>query len=377
MRSGPRKSPMRVCFFVANLGDGGAQRQCIALLNALQHDSAVEVHLILLGSGEHEDSLDVSGLSVHRTEVRNFASPAALAFVVPTLRRVRPDVLISWLHPADIWSYVATRIVRGVPWIITERGSTYPDEPVYNVRKRFGRRGAAAIIANSPPGKQLWDSLTPRSPVRVIPNMVLDGGAPSGASVDRTDSTECLFVGRLEPQKNVGAMTSAFSRFAVMHPQARLVIVGQGAETGEVVRIAEDGGVANRVDLLGFRRDVPKLMSAARLLLSFSRHEGMPNVVMEAVAAGLPAVVSDIPEHRALLGHDYPYYVRLDSPPDEAVGVIAQAWAHGPTQGERLYAHARGVLAASTPEQVVAAYVDAFAEVIDRAKANRARRMLR
>jgi glycosyltransferase involved in cell wall biosynthesis len=368
---------MKVCFFVANLGDGGAQRQCIALLNALQHDSAVEVHLVLLGSGEHEDSLDVSGLSVHRTEVRNFASPAALAFVVPTLRRVRPDVLISWLHPADIWSYVATRIVRGVPWIITERGSTYPDQLVYNVRKRFGRRGAAAIIANSPPGKQLWDSLAPRSPVRVIPNMVLDGGAPSGASVDRTDSTECLFVGRLEPQKNVGAMTSAFSRFAVTHPQARLVIVGQGAETGEVTRIAEDGGVANRVDLLGFRRDVPKLMSAARLLLSFSRHEGMPNVVMEAVAAGLPAVVSDIPEHRALLGHDYPYYVRLDSPPDEAVDVMAQAWAHGATQGERLYAHARGVLAASTPDQVVAAYVDAFAEVIDRAKANRARRMLR
>jgi hypothetical protein len=75
---------MKICFFTASLGDGGAQRQCIALLNALQHVPTVDVHLILLGPGEHEDRLDVSGLQVHRIAVDNFASPRALAFVVRT-----------------------------------------------------------------------------------------------------------------------------------------------------------------------------------------------------------------------------------------------------------------------------------------------------
>lgn len=361
---------MRVCFFVANLGDGGAQRQCIALLNALQHIPDVEVHLILLGPGEHDGSLDVSELEVHRTEVHNFASPSALAFVVRTLRKVRPDVLISWLHPADIWSYAATRVVRGVPWIITERGSTYPDELIYNVRKRVGRRGAAAIIANSQPGKQLWENIGPRSPIRVIPNMVLDRQTVPKLGVDSANSVECLFVGRLWPQKNVCAMTAAFTRFAAAHPRAKLVMVGQGVQSGEVARIAEDAGMANRVELLGFRSDVPMLMSRARVLLSFSRHEGMPNVLMEAVAAELPVVVSDIPEHRALLGNDYPYYVRLDSPPEKAADVIAQAWAKDRSASE-LYAHARDVLRSSAPEKVVAAYVDAFAEVIARARCRR------
>ena len=134
-----------------------------------------------------------------------------------------------------------------------------------------------------------------------------------------------------------------------------------------MVRIAENDGVASQVELLGFRKDVPRLMSRARVLLSFSRHEGMPNVVMEAVVAGLPAVVSDIPEHRALLGDDYPYYVRLDSPPEEAAGVIAEAWANGLTADEQLYAHARDVLATMTPEKIVGAYLDAFAEVLSRA----------
>jgi glycosyltransferase involved in cell wall biosynthesis len=373
---------VRVCFFIPGLDGGGAQRQCIALVNALQHTPGVEVHLILLRPGVHDDSLDVSRLRLHRIEVRNFASPFALAFVVRTLRRVRPDLLISWLHPADVLSYAATRVVRGVPWVMTERCSAYTDRPAYNVRKRVGRRAAAAIIANSQAGKQFWESLAPRSPVQMIPNMVIDSGIPSAASVDRSKSVECLFVGRLDPEKNVGAMTSAFTHFAATHPQARLVVAGKGTHAREVVRIAENGGVASQVELLGFRKDVPRLMSRARVFLSFSWHEGMPNVVMEAVLASLPAVVSDIPEHRALLGDDYPYYVRLDSPPEEAAGVIAQAWAHDLPADEQVYAHARDVLATMTPEKVVAAYIDAFAEVIARAdppdaKALEARRELR
>lgn len=357
---------MKVCFFIANLGDGGAQRQCVALLNELQHDPAVELHLILLGPGEHEKSLDRSRLTVHRTEVQNFGSPKALLFAIQTLRRVRPDVLISWLHPADIWSFAATRVVRGVPWIMTERGSAsaYPDEINYNLRKIFGRRGAAAIIANSPLGKQLWDSLTPRAPVQVIPNMVLEDEIP--VSVDRSASVDCLYVGRLEPQKNVGAMTSAFSRFAAKQPDARLIVVGKGALAGDIERIAKDGSVASQVELVGFRDDVPRMMSRARLLLSFSKHEGMPNVVMEAVAAGLPAVVSDIPEHRALLGDDYPYYVRLDFSAEVAASIVAEAWRSGVERSDEAFAHARQILATMTPDNVAAAYLDSFAGVITR-----------
>ena len=362
---------MRVCFFIASLDGGGAQRQCIALLNALQHATAVEAHLILLGSGIFDDSLDTSRLRVHRIEVRNFASPLALAFVVRTLLRVRPDLLISWLHPADIWAYAATRIVRGVPWVMTERGSAYPDEFVFNLRKRLGRRAAAVIIANSQQGKRLWESLAPRSPVQVIPNMVIDHQIPSAAKVDRTSSVECLSVGRLEPEKNVDAMTAAFTQFAATHAQATLVVAGKGSLADEMMRIAENGGVADRVVLLGFRKDAPVLMSRARVFLSFSRYEGMPNVVMEAVTAGLPAVVSDIPEHRALLGDDYPYYVRLDSTPAEAADVIAQAWASGVMEDGQLYASARTVLASMTPEKVAEAYVDAFTEVIARAQGHR------
>ena len=356
---------MRVCFFVANLGDGGAQRQCVALLNLLQHQPDMDVHLILLGAGEYERDLDTSDLTVHRTEVPNFSSPAALMFVLRTLRRIRPDVLMSWLHPADIWSYPATRMVRGVRWVLAERSSTYPDELVYRVRKRLGCLGADLVIPNSEPGAQLWTALSPRTPVRVIPNMTL--GTPGvGADSGRQAATDCLYVGRFMPQKNVTAIAEVFASFAIAHPQAHLRMAGQGDQQDDVRQIAADAGMGGRVELLGFRSDIPALMGQARLLLSFSRYEGMPNVVMEAVTSGLPVVVSDIPEHRVLLGPDYPYYVDLDAGPAAGADAIARAWTDGPRHVSALYAHAREVLAASAPDRVVAAYVDAFRSVVAR-----------
>lgn len=365
---------MRVCFFIPSLDDGGAQRQCIALVNELQHHPALEMHLILLGPGVHDDSLDVSQLRLHRTRVRNFASPFALAFVVRTLHQVRPDLVMSWLHPADIWAYTATRVVRGVPWVMTERNSApfYTFKPAYIVRKYAGRRAPAAIIANSEAGKQFWESLAARPRVHMIPNIMIDSEIPSGTDRDGSQSVECLSVGRLEHQKNVGALTAAFTHFASTHPQARLAVVGKGSEAGEVVRIAQNGGVASQVELLGFRKDVPRLMSRARLFLSFSRHEGMPNVLMEAVGAGLPAVVSDIPEHRAILGDDYPYYVHPDSSPEEAAGVIAAAWTHGTAAVEEAYTHARHVLATMTPHRIAGQYIDAFADIVTSRSRSRA-----
>jgi glycosyltransferase involved in cell wall biosynthesis len=356
---------MRICFFIASLDGGGAQRQCIALLNALQHVPSVEAHLILLGPGVFDDRLDTSELVVHRTDVGNFANPRALAVVVRTLRRVRPDVLMSWLHPADIWSYAATRLVPGVPWVMTERGSVYPDQLAFNIRKLVGRR-ADAIIANSAQGSQLWERLAPRSPVQWIPNMVIDADIRPQATADRADSVECLAVGRLEPEKNIGEMVAAFSWFATTQHRARLSIAGKGVLAGEAGEIAAAAGVRDRLELLGFRKDVPDLMARARIFLSFSRYEGMPNVVMEAVSAGLPAVVSDIPEHRALLGDDYPYYVPLGAPAADGAAVIARAWTEGLGTSDGVYSHARGVLQTMTPDNVVTAYLDAFTDVITR-----------
>lgn len=351
---------MRVCFFIPDLGDGGAQRQCIALLNAMQREPEVDLHLVLLGSGVHENELEVSSLTIHRIAVRNFASLRALVFLVRTLRAIEPDVLVTWLHPADILGYFATRVVRRVRWLMTERDSWYPNRPAYDLRKRLGKH-ADAILANSTVGRDMWVALAPKVHLSVVPNIAPQTLRRSIQSPKQ--SPVCLVIGRLVPQKNVEAVVRAFAGFANDHNAARLEIVGDGSSAAAVRLAVESEGIESNVRMLGFRDDVAALMSHARLLISLSLHEGTPNVLVEAVAAALPAVVSDIPEHRAVLGDDYPYYVENDATSSMATAAIQRAWTDA-ADGFDPYAHARSVLAGMTPDRVVRAYLKEFRRLV-------------
>jgi len=358
---------MRVCFFIPRLWNGGAEKQCASIINELQQFPGVEAHLILLAPGEFDSQLDTSNLKVHRTHVRDFASPLALAFLIRTLWKIRPHILLSWMQAADIWAYAATRVVPGIKWIIAERSSVYPEEMAYRIRRIVGRRGAAGIIANSEAGRKYWEDATgPSAPVYVIPNLLTAEQARGAADIDRITASECLFVGRLEPEKNIALMVKSFALFAGARPTARLLLSGRGTRADEAQRLAAEGGASDKVQFLGFRNDVPDLMSRARLLLSFSLFEGMPNALLEAVSQGLPAVVSDIPSHRALLGDDYPFYIGLEATPDEARAVMEHAWADGPASVGRLYRNAKSKLAEMAPDKVVEAYVGAFQEILDR-----------
>ena len=103
-----------------------------------------------------------------------------------------------------------------------------------------------------------------------------------------------LAVGRLVPQKDVPNLLDAFAKHHAAHPRSRLAIVGDGALRDEMVAHAASLGVGEAVAFLGIRRDVPQLMAAADVFVMSSAWEGLPNVVMEAMAAGLPVVSTNV-----------------------------------------------------------------------------------
>jgi glycosyltransferase involved in cell wall biosynthesis len=104
------------------------------------------------------------------------------------------------------------------------------------------------------------------------------------------DARVILFVGRLDEQKDPVRLIEAFRIVAETHPCARLLMVGQGPLEAELRRQAESLG--DRVRFTGRREDVPSLLKAATCLALPSRWEGMPNVVLEAMAAGTPVVAA-------------------------------------------------------------------------------------
>src|SRR5207237_5881897 len=95
-------------------------------------------------------------------------------------------------------------------------------------------------------------------------------------------------VGRLSPQKAPLDLLAAFTRVAERLPDAHLVMVGSGPLRQEVEAAVERAGLAQRVHLVGLRRDVPEILRAFDVFALRSHYEGLARVLPQAMAAGLP-----------------------------------------------------------------------------------------
>jgi glycosyltransferase involved in cell wall biosynthesis len=107
------------------------------------------------------------------------------------------------------------------------------------------------------------------------------------------DETAFLHVGRMDQQKNHMAMIRGFASLPA-RPKTRLLLVGDGPLRPEIERLIDELGAAERIDLLGIRSDIPRLHAAADIFLLPSLWEGRPVALMEALASGLPCVLSPI-----------------------------------------------------------------------------------
>ena len=101
-------------------------------------------------------------------------------------------------------------------------------------------------------------------------------------------------VGRLSPQKNPLDFTRAAARIAATHPDARFLYVGDGPLRADIERELDATGLRDRVALAGLRDDVPDLLRALDVFVLTSLWEGMPRVVLQALATGVPVVAYDI-----------------------------------------------------------------------------------
>ena len=312
---------VKVAFLIPGFADGGAQRQCILLLNALQSDPALDVRLLHFYDGVHIDMLHRNRLATQRFDSASNYDPRNLWRVWHALRRDPPDVLVTWLHACDVYGYALRRVLPGMAWVMTERNSAYPDELRFNLRRRLGRN-ADVIVANSAKGADYWREAGATCDIQTVPNIVPDAGASVCVlpAIPRV-----VTIGRLEPQKNTHAVVKAFALLAREHAAMEFAVIGAGAEEPSLKDVATSNGAERRIDFLGFCKDVAEQLSRATLVVSMSHHEGLPNVLLETVAAGRLAVVSDIPEHRELFGPEYPYYVAQRTDPAAVAAAVTRA----------------------------------------------------
>lgn len=120
------------------------------------------------------------------------------------------------------------------------------------------------------------------------------------------------FVGRLDPQKGIDWLLETSPRWMEALPEYDLVLAGEGPQRAELERQAARAGIAARAHFVGWQANVPGLLKASDLVVLTSRWEGMPNVILEAMAAGRAVLCTEVEGVRELLGDDTEQVVSRD-----------------------------------------------------------------
>jgi glycosyltransferase involved in cell wall biosynthesis len=307
---------MKALQFITRLDLGGAQETCLAQCRMLL-ERGHEVHLLTAPEGELlSDARRIPGLRLHlwpdwEHRVRPLRDAACMLRLSRMLRDERFDLLHTHSSKAGIvgrlaaaragspsrvvhhvhgWSFNTTqpRWIRKA-YVLLERMAARPGFVILSCseatdaqgrRERIGRDEDRRVV---PYGIDRRQNLRRRSPEHV--RRALGAG-----------SRDVVFlqVGNLKPQKD----PLTFARGAVLASKrlrrAHFWIAGDGPLRSEVERIAREGGIADRLKVLGWRRDVPDLLAAADVLVLTSRFEGLPIAVLRGMAAGLPVVATAV-----------------------------------------------------------------------------------
>lgn len=291
----------RVTFLITELDPGGAEWALVRIAIGLNADTWDRSVICLGERGGLVETLESAGIPVTCLHAGRVLSPRGLwratVGLTRELRRQQPAVLQTFLWHANIAGRLAARragirhVVSGIR-VAEKRGRwrLRLDRWTEHLVKRH------VCVSQAVADFSVIESGLDAGKVVVIPNGVDVETFCDAQPADLSqfgipaDATVLLTVGRLDPQKDPLTLVGAVSQVGSEHSNVHLLIVGHGPMEAEIAQAAESFGIADRVHLAGWQADVAGLMRAADVFVLASRWEGMPNVLLEAGAAGLPVV---------------------------------------------------------------------------------------
>ena len=254
--------------------------------------------------------LESAGIEVHFIGARGARHlPAAVRGLAKLLKRQKPQVAQSFLFHANFVTRWAAWLA-GVPHVLSgvrvaERGVKWH---LWLDRGSRGLVDCYVCVSQAVADFTHSRLRIPEDRITVIPNAIdyerFAAACPADlAALGLPPGRKAVtFVGRLEVQKGVGELVEQSPLWLERLPEHDLLIVGEGPLESQLKSLAERLEFSSRIHFAGFQSNVPEILKASDLLVLPSRWEGMPNVVLEAMAAGRAVVSTDVEGVRELLG---------------------------------------------------------------------------
>ena len=336
----PLSEPLRVLHIITGLPLGGAQSVLQRLASEHRSRRIASSVLALTSRMEAAAGLREYGIPCETLGFRTRPSDASrIAALVRRLRSERPHLVQTWLYHADLLGGIAARLSGRIPVVWNLRQSNL-DPRGTKASTRFVVRACAALSRALPHAIVCGSNAAltthaaagyDRRKMIVIPNgfdvEVSRPDAGARAVVRReigVPGEEPLLglVARFDPQKDHRTFFRAVTAMRGFQPAPHFLLCGEGIERSNAALSAwvDETGLRDRIHLLGLRRDIPRLLAALDVLTSSSFGEGFPNAVGEAMACGVPCVVTDAGDSASLVG-ETGFVVPTEDP--EA---LADAW---------------------------------------------------
>ncbi len=302
----------RILQVIPSLDQAGAEKQLCLLACGLR-DRGFDVHVCALTrGGPRAEPLRQAGIPLTVIGKRWKLDPQAFWRLKGLIASLKPDVVHTWMLAANAYGITAAGWCN-VPGLIASQRCVDPWKSGAQLAvDRYIAKRSDRVVVNSEGIRQFYvHHRLPAEKIEVIPNAV----PPAEPSpVGRRELLEELglpagsrligLVGRLWAQKRVKDAIWAADLLKVVRDDAHLLIIGNGPLRDRLLRYRDQVCIRDKVHFLGQRTDVARLMPHFDLLYSTSGYEGQSNTILEAMAAGVPVVATDIPGTRDLVEHD-------------------------------------------------------------------------
>ncbi|MEO1123239.1 MAG: glycosyltransferase [Cyanobacteria bacterium J06639_16] len=301
----------RIIFLITSLDFGGAQAQVVPLAIQLSKANWAVSIVSMLAPQAFTSELCAAGVMVKSLDMkRGLPNPGAIAKLARYIREFQPQIVHSHLVHANLLARV-TRIIAPVPVLISTIHNISEGRRWREICYRMTDRWCEVTTSISQAALERYVRIgaVPAEKILLLPNSVdIDRFYPNEdwrlelrQQLNLVDKFVWLAVGRLEKQKDYPNMLQAFALVVHQRPDAHLIICGKGPLEEALKMLAEQLKIPQNVHFLGIRQDIPKLMNAADSYLMSSAWEGMPVVLLEASASGLPTVATDVGGNREVI----------------------------------------------------------------------------
>lgn len=348
---------------------GGSPPAIPRILHAIRSDgfAGVEQFVLRLASAQAQAGHHVHVIGGDPSQMRHPLASLGIAFtpaartpdVARAVRRLQrhTDVVNTHMTAADLGAAVGLLGARARPAVVATRHFAQPRGRIGPVPIDLLVRGTVdAEIAISAAVAASID----------VPSVVVRSGVDSRPLPDPTRRERTVLMAqRLEREKATELGIRAFASCGVADDAWILEIAGRGSERAALEQLVEELGIGASVRFLGFRTDLPELMTHAGILLAPCPNEGLGLTVLEAMAAGLPVIAADAGGHTELL-MDLDARSLFAARDAEAAAANLRSLARDPAGRSALGARERERQSAQfTPRQQVEGYSEVYRDAIE------------